>query len=179
MIGLIWAQAAGRVIGAGNAIPWHLPEDLAHFRSITSGATVVMGRRTWESLPARFRPLPGRRNVVLTRDRGWTAEGAEVRHQLAEALAGPDAVWVIGGAELYRAALPHADLAEITEIRESFPGDVHAPPVPAGWAIQSCDPADGWFVSASGLHYRWRRFRAPARDHVRMPTLRPTTGLSG
>ena len=104
MIGLIWAQAANGVIGRDNAIPWHIPEDMAHFREVTTGSTVVMGRRTWESLPARFRPLPGRRNVVLTRDEAWTAEGAEVAHDLTAALAGD--CWVIGGADIYRAALP-------------------------------------------------------------------------
>jgi dihydrofolate reductase len=178
LIGLIWAQAAGGVIGADNAIPWHVPEDMAHFRAVTGGATVVMGRRTWASLPPRFRPLPGRRNVVLTRDRAWTGAGAEVAHELADALRADGDVWVIGGAEVYRAALPHAHLAEITEIRESFPGDVHAPPVPPEWAVECCEPADGWYVSTSGVHYRWRRLRAPALGHIRMPTVRPTTGLS-
>jgi dihydrofolate reductase len=160
VIGLIWAQAAGGVIGRDNAIPWQLPEDMAHFRATTTGATVVMGRRTWESLPPRFRPLPGRRNIVLTRDRAWTAAGAEIAHDLPAAVAQPGDVWVVGGAELYRAALPIADLAEITEIRETFPGDVYAPPVPSEWELECCDPADGWYVSTSGVHYRWRRFRA-------------------
>lgn len=161
MIGLIWAQAANRVIGDGLRIPWHIPEDMAHFRAVTAGSTVVMGRRTWESLPARFRPLPGRRNVVLTRDRAWTDEGAEVVHELDEALR--DDAWVIGGANVYAAALAVADVVEATELREEFPGDVLVPEIPADWTLASSDPDDGWHESTTGLHYRWRRYRAPVR----------------
>ena len=75
-VSLVWAQARGGVIGAGGLLPWHLPEDLALFRELTTGSTVVMGRRTWESLPPRFRPLPGRTKVVMTTDPGWSADGA-------------------------------------------------------------------------------------------------------
>jgi dihydrofolate reductase len=156
VIGLIWAQAANGVIGRDNAIPWHLPEDMAHFRAVTTGSTVVMGRRTWESLPARFRPLPNRRNVVLTRDEAWTADGAEVAHDLRAALTGD--CWVIGGADIYRAALPLASALELTELQEEFDGDVHAPSVPPDWTLE-CD--GDWRQSATGLHYRWRRYRAP------------------
>jgi dihydrofolate reductase len=160
VIGLIWAQAANGVIGRDNAIPWHIPEDMAHFSSVTSGSTVVMGRRTWESLPPRFRPLPGRRNVVLTRDTAWQADGATVVHRLDAALAGD--VWVMGGADLYARALPCADVVELTEVQESFDGDVYAPALGEQWRIASRDPAGGWHVSASGLHYRWTRLLAPA-----------------
>lgn len=152
MIGLIWAQAANGVIGAGNTIPWHVPEDLAHFRSVTAGSTVVMGRRTWESLPPRFRPLPGRRNVVLTRDATWTAPGAVVAHSLDEALI--EDAWVIGGADVYAAALPRADVLEVTELREQYPGDVSAPPLGDEWTVADCSD---WHASSSGLHYRWLR----------------------
>lgn len=158
MIGLIWAQAANRVIGRDNAIPWHLPEDLAHFRALTTGATVVMGRRTWESLPDRFRPLPGRRNVVLTRDPAWTADGAEPAHDLADALHGD--VWVIGGADVYAAALPVAGVVELTELREEFAGDVLAPELDGSWVLDASDPpGDGWHRSSAGLHFRHRRYR--------------------
>ena len=158
MIGLIWAQAANGVIGRDNAIPWHVPEDMAHFRAVTAGSTVVMGRRTWESLPDRFRPLPGRRNVVLTRDRSWTAEGAEVVHDLESALRGD--VWVIGGADVYAAALPRADVVELTELREEVRGDAYAPSLDAGWRLESADPdGDAWHRSSRGLHFRWRRYR--------------------
>jgi dihydrofolate reductase len=155
MIGLIWAQAANGVIGRDNAIPWHIPEDMAHFRDVTRGCTVVMGRRTWESLPPRFRPLPGRRNVVLTRDRTWTADGAEVAHDLPGALSGD--CWVIGGAEIYREALPLADVIELTELKEAIDGDTFAPPVPSDWTPEYESP---WQISAN-LQFKWRRYRRP------------------
>ncbi|MGH8961393.1 MAG: dihydrofolate reductase [Jatrophihabitantaceae bacterium] len=159
MIGLIWAQAANGVIGRAGALPWHLPEDLAHFRDTTRGATVVMGRRTWDSLPDRFRPLPGRRNVVLTRHDTWTVDGAEVVHDLAEALAAAGDAWVIGGAEVYAAALPYADRAVVTELREEFDGDVHAPQFDTTWLADGTDPSDGWHESKTGLHYRFLSLR--------------------
>jgi dihydrofolate reductase len=162
-VGIEWAQAANGVIGRDGAIPWRLPEDVAYFRELTMGSTVVMGRRTWDSLPPRFRPLPGRRNVVLTRDPAWHAEGAEVAGSVADALRADGDVWVIGGAEIYRAALPHADVAVITELRESFDGDTFAPSLDASWALAVSDPAEGWHCSRAGLHYRIRRYSRERR----------------
>src|SRR6059036_2989365 len=101
---MVWAQSRDRVIGADGALPWHLPEDMRHFRDLTSGATVVMGRLSWESLPDRFRPLPGRRNIVLSRDAGYSASGAEVVASLEDALRSAPGAWVIGGAAVYREA---------------------------------------------------------------------------
>lgn len=165
-VGVIWAQAANGVIGRDNAIPWHLPEDLAHFRAVTTGSTVLMGRRTWESLPPRFRPLPGRRNVVLTGDPAWTADGASVTHDLSSALHGD--VWVIGGAGVYAASLPFADVAVITELREDVAGDVSAPVLDSSWLLESSDPVDGWHESSGGLHFRWCRYRrVSGRDGTR------------
>jgi dihydrofolate reductase len=132
-ISLIAAVAHGGVIGNGHAMPWHLPEDLAHFRRVTLGHTVVMGRRTWDSLPPRFRPLPGRRNIVLSRQPGWQAPGAEVAHSLDAALAlarGEARLFVIGGGALYAAALPLADELWLTEIDAAFDGSVHFPDWP-------------------------------------------------
>jgi len=139
---LIAAMARGRVIGREidgvGALPWHLPEDMAHFRTATRGHPVVMGRKTWDSLPARFRPLPGRRNLVLTRNAAWQADGAEALPTLAAALAataGAERVFVIGGAELYAAALPLADMLLLTEIDAEVDGDAHFPPfADAGFA---------------------------------------------
>lgn len=91
-IELVWAQSLSGVIGRDNAIPWRVPEDMARFKELTMGHTVLMGRLTWESLPAKFRPLPGRRNVVLSRDPGYVAEGAEVITALPDDFDG----WVIG-----------------------------------------------------------------------------------
>ena len=154
MIGLVWAEAANGVIGADGALPWRIPEDTAHFKALTSGSTVVMGRTTWESLPARFRPLAERRNVVLTRRAGYDAPGAEVVHDLAAALAGPGDVWVIGGGEVYRAALPHADRLVVTELADNHPGDVTAPDKGDGWVLQDRDPATGWRTSRTGARFR-------------------------
>lgn len=156
-VGLIWAQAANGVIGRDGTLPWRLPEDGAHFRSVTAGSTVVMGRRTWESLPARFRPLPGRRNLVLTRDASWTAAGAESFGGLRASLGAVDGpVWVIGGAAVYAEALPLADVAEITELADSFDGNVHAPAIGPGFTARSVDPPEGWHTSATGIRYRFR-----------------------
>ena len=113
------AVARGGVIGRGGAIPWRIPEDARRFREVTIGHPVVMGRRTWESLPDRFRPLPGRRNVVVTRNEAWRAEGAERAGSLEEArglLEGAAVVSVIGGAQVYADALPLADELLLTEI---------------------------------------------------------------
>jgi dihydrofolate reductase len=127
---LVAAVARNGVVGRAGALPWHLPEDLAHFRAATQGRPVIMGRKTWHSLPARFRPLPGRRNIVVTRQPHWHDEGAEAAHSLDAALAqAADAprICVIGGAELYAAALPRADELLLTEIDRDFDGDAHFP----------------------------------------------------
>jgi dihydrofolate reductase len=124
---LVAAVAANGVIGAGGRIPWHLPEDLKHFRSLTLGHAVIMGRRTWESLG---KPLPGRENIVVTRRPGYEAPGACVAASLEAALAlcrGEPVVFVIGGAELYAAALPLAHGLVLTEIQRDYEGDVRFP----------------------------------------------------
>ena len=125
-LNLIFACARKGVIGLNNTLPWHLPEDLAHFKKTTLGQPVIMGRKTWESLPPKFRPLPGRTNIVVTRQTDWQAPGAHVAHSMAQALAvcSTEAeVWVIGGAEVYAQALPLAQRAVITEIDADFEGD--------------------------------------------------------
>jgi dihydrofolate reductase len=127
---LVAAVARGGVIGRAGGLPWDLPEDMAHFREVTTGHPVVMGRKTWDSLPARFRPLPGRRNVVVTRNADWAAEGAERAGSLDDALAlvaGAERVSVIGGGELFAAALPLADEVLLTEIDLEVDGDTFLP----------------------------------------------------
>jgi dihydrofolate reductase len=130
-ITLVAAVARDGAVGRAGGMPWHLPADLAHFKRSTLGRPVVMGRKTWDSLPPRFRPLPGRRNVVVTRNRGWSAEGAEPAPSLAAALqllAGSDEVCVIGGGELYAQALPLADRLLLTELDTEVPdADTHFP----------------------------------------------------
>ncbi len=127
---LIAAVARNGVIGRDNALLWRLPEDMRHFRAVTTGHPVIMGRKTWDSLPPRFRPLPGRRNIVVTRQPGWQAGGAEVAASPEAALAllgGIAQAFVIGGAELYAAMLPLADELLLTEIDQDFDGDVFFP----------------------------------------------------
>jgi dihydrofolate reductase len=129
-LSVIAAVARGGVIGRDNGIPWRIPEDMEHFRVLTTGHAVVMGRRTWESLPERFRPLPGRHNVVVTRNPDWHAEGAERAASLEEALGllgDEEHVFVIGGAELYRTALPLADELLLTEVDLDVAGDTFFP----------------------------------------------------
>ncbi|MDV8001169.1 dihydrofolate reductase [Rhodococcus sp. IEGM 1408] len=131
---MVWAQARGRVIGDGRGMPWHIPEDMAYFKQATAGRPVVMGRATWDSLPERFRPLPGRRNIVCTRDPAWSAEGAERAGSVEEALgaAGPD-VAVIGGGQIYATALVSARECLVTEIDADAPGAVLAPELDGAW----------------------------------------------
>ena len=158
-IGLIWAESRGGVIGVDGGLPWHLPEDLAHFRAVTDGGLVVMGRRTWNALPERFRPLPGRSNVVITRTHGWVAPGASVVHSLDDALAtSAGAVWVIGGAEIFNLALLRADTLEVTEIDADLAGDTFAPTLDASWHLVEVEPTSGWLHSRSGMPYRFLRY---------------------
>jgi dihydrofolate reductase len=129
-ISLVAATARNRVIGRSGAIPWRIPEDVERFKALTTGHAVVMGRRTWESLPASFRPLPGRRNVVVTRREDWNAEGAERAGSIEgalELLGSESRVFVIGGAEVYAAALAFADELLLTEIDAEIEGDTFFP----------------------------------------------------
>lgn len=143
-INLIWAQARNRVIGNKGTMPWHLPEDLAHLKRMTLGCPVVMGRKTWDSIPPKFRPLPGRTNVVITRQVDWRADGALPANNMIEALSicehmsiildpSPEQVWVIGGAQIYAQALPLAKRVVVTEIDADFDGDTQAPSLDANW----------------------------------------------
>ncbi len=151
-LNLIYARAANGVIGKNNALPWQLPEDMAHFKRMTAGCPVIMGRKTWDSLPPRFRPLPGRTNIVVTRQAGWSADGAQVANSLPEAiaLAGDVAeAWVIGGAQVYAEALPHAQRVVVTEIVRDYEGDAHAPVLDGAWQ----ETARESHVAASGLGF--------------------------
>lgn len=130
---LIYARAANGVIGKDGGLPWHIPADLKHFKRLTIGKPMIMGRKTFESFPA---PLPGRRHIVLTRDAGWQAEGAERVLSVPEALAaaGGEETAVIGGAEIYRLLEPHAERIELTQIHADYVGDtLMDAPDPARW----------------------------------------------
>ncbi len=148
-LALIAAVARNGVIGIDNRLPWRLPADLRRFRALTTGHPVVMGRRTWESLP---RALPERENIVVTRTTGYVAAGARVVASLDAALAAarlPPPVFCIGGGEIYRTALPQADTLYITEIDRDFTGDATFPPIDRGaWRetareTHAPDTADG------------------------------------
>jgi len=140
---IVAAVARNRVIGKDNRLLWNIPEDMAHFKALTAGHTVVMGRKTWESLPPRFRPLPGRRNIVISRQADYTAPGAEVADSLENALKlastqGPTAdsmvaatVFIIGGEQIYRQAMAVADRLEITEVDLEPEGDAWFPEIAA------------------------------------------------
>ena len=146
---LIWAEARGRVIGADGGIPWRLPGEQALFKERTMGAVVVMGRATWDSLPARVRPLPGRTNVVLTRDRAWSAPGASVVHAVDEVDLGGE-LWVMGGAAVYEAFLPVAAHIVRTRIDLDVTGDVRAPDLGDDWVVTA---DSGWQTASNGLRF--------------------------
>ena len=158
-VALIWAQARDGVIGLDGGLPWHLPEDLKLFRTLTTGSTVVMGRRTWESLPERFRPLPGRTNVVLTSDPSWAAEGASRAASAADVLADHGSLWVIGGGRVYAAFLPHADRVVVTDVDVLVEGDTWAPALGPEWQRVTRTPDEGWSTSSSGLRYAVSEYR--------------------
>lgn len=151
-IHLIYARARNGTIGRDGKMPWHLPEDLAHFKRTTLGAPVIMGRKTWDSLPPQHRPLPGRTNIVITRQPHWQAPGAHTAHSLEQAIAlCPDAatIWVLGGAQIYAQALPLAQQIVVTEIDADFTGDAHAPTLDTHWHETTRQS----HTSASGLPY--------------------------
>lgn len=150
-MGLIWAEAHDGIIGAAGGMPWHVPEDLAHFKEVTLGSTVVMGRKTWDSLPERFRPLAGRENIVITRQQDWAAEGARRAVTVADAVRGQDRVWIIGGSEIFRQVIGDADRLEVTELDLDVTGDAHAP-ARDGWRLVD---AGEWQTSTSGVGYRF------------------------
>jgi dihydrofolate reductase len=174
---IILARAANGVIGIKGALPWRLPEDMAHFKRTTLGCPVIMGRKTWDSLPAKFRPLPGRLNVVVTRQPGWQAAGAVRATSVAHAIevcsvpdttesgiqrdagTGPATVpadaWVIGGAEIYAQTLPLASTAVVTEIDADFDGDAFAPQFGPQWTKTAGLPQ----VSSTGLKFSFATYR--------------------
>ncbi len=159
-INLIYARAANGVIGKDGVMPWHLPEDLAHFKQLTSGCPVIMGRKTWDSLPPKFRPLPGRTNIVITRQDSWQAEGALRAASLAQALqmaAGAPEIWVIGGAQIYAQAEPLAGRAEVTELDADFDGDAYAPTLGPAWR----ETARSARVSGKGMTFSFVTLERP------------------
>ena len=151
-INMIFARSANGVIGNNNALPWHLPEDLAHFKKLTFGCPVIMGRKTWDSIPPKFRPLPGRTNIVVTRQSDWQPEGANTAGSLQAALAQCQTasnVWIIGGAQIYAQAEPLAIRIEVTDIYKTYEGDAFAPVLGAQWQ----QGQKQHHVSSTGLNF--------------------------
>ena len=155
-LSLIAAMANKRIIGRDNTLPWHLPEDLKHFKATTLGKPVIMGRKTWESLG---RPLPGRRNIVVSRNADYVATGGELVGSLEAAIAATadiEEVFVIGGADLYRQALPLAQRLYLTEIAGDYAGDACFPEFPDSEWREAAREAH---VSSEGLHYAFVRYQ--------------------
>ena len=151
-INMIFARSANGVIGRDGVMPWHLPEDLAHFKKLTLGSPVIMGRKTWDSIPVKFRPLPDRTNVVVTRQPNWQAPGAQTAGSLKDALAlcsTASDVWIIGGAQIYAQAEPLASKIEVTLIDKDFVGDAFAPQLGVQWVASRSEE----HVSSSGLNF--------------------------
>ena len=160
-LALIWAQTTTGVIGGQGDIPWHIPGEQRRFKELTLGGTVIMGRKTWDSLPERVRPLTGRDNIVVTRRVDFTAPGAVVVHSVEQALDTADPAkpaWCMGGGEIYAQLISHASRLEVTEVELDVAGDAFAPRIGAEWRQASVDPAEGWHTSPEGLRYRFLSF---------------------
>ncbi|GAB3531154.1 dihydrofolate reductase [Arthrobacter tecti] len=162
VIGMIWAQTVDGVIGRDGGMPWRLPEDMAHFKRTTEGHPVIMGRRTWESFPERYRPLPGRTNIVVSRQTLDQAgyPGAVVVGSLDEAFTearrseGAEEIWIIGGGQIYAEAAPLANAALVTLIESSADGDTYAPVLVGSWKLHGVDPQEDWNTSENGTRFR-------------------------
>ena len=162
-VAMIWAQARGGVIGDHNTIPWRLSEDQLRFKQLTAGGAVVMGRRTWDSLPERFRPLPQRQNIVISRSQLWAADGADGADSPAAALAlaRTSPVWIIGGGEVYERFLPLATRLEVTELDLQVAGDTVAPHIDESWRVAQ---AGEWMISRTDIRYRFMTYERPDRS---------------
>lgn len=157
MVSIVVAMGHGRVIGKDNGLLWHLRDDLRHFKQITDGHPVVMGRKTWESLPEKFRPLPGRTNIVVTRDAAYAAPGTIVVSSIEDAIAtakdapGGEEVMIIGGGEIYRLALPHTDRLYLTVVDDPTPGDATFPEYEGDFTKEVAREAH----EENGVRYEW------------------------
>lgn len=167
-VGLVWAQTSDGVIGKDGDMPWHLPEDLKHFTRLTTGHPVIMGRKTWLSFPDKYRPLPGRTNIVSTRQKDWAdtpeAEGAVVVPSLDDALLesqfvdGGETVWILGGGDVFRQSTELANVAVVTTIDVTADGDTFAPELGTRWEASASVPPDGWLTAANGTRYRFTKW---------------------
>lgn len=167
---MIWAQARGGAIGVNNTLPWSVPEDMALFRRITRGCSVIMGKNTWNSLPERFRPLPGRKNIILSRTLPAVAhEDVFIYSSLDDVLTFVDSreiAWVMGGAHVYEQCINRADILCVTDIDIDVPdADAFAPRIPDDFHVVQEDPSGGWNYSEKGkCSYRFRMYARDALD---------------
>ncbi len=147
MINIIVATSENNVIGRGNDIPWYIPKDLEHFKKLTTGNTVIMGRKTYESLPKEYRPLPNRFNIVITRDKSYQAKGCLVVNNLEEALRKSDnnrEIFIIGGGQIYREGLKFAERIYLTKIHKNIEGDTYFPKLNKFWKLVDEEEKSGF-----------------------------------
>lgn len=170
-IGMIWAQSVDGVIGLDGDMPWHVPEDLRHFKAITLGEVLIMGRRTWSSFPDSVRPLPGRTSVVVSKTLSENPSDPKLQHdsvhvaadltsaiELAAQLKSGPMIWVVGGGTLYDQAIETATIVERSVFNLNVAGDTYAPELDDSWTFTAQDPADGWHTSQSSVQYRFERW---------------------
>ncbi|EPD53097.1 hypothetical protein HMPREF1210_00828 [Paenisporosarcina sp. HGH0030] len=161
MISLIVAHDMNRVIGKDNKMPWHIPNELAYFKEKTMGKAIVMGRNTFESIG---RPLPGRLNIVITRNTSYNPEGVTVVHSIEEAIEiarkHHEEVMVIGGEQIFKEVLPYTDLIYVTLIQNEFEGDTFFPPYEDGWDVASTSET---ITTDSGLQYQYMIYKKKNR----------------
>lgn len=168
---MVWAQSLDGVIGLDGGMPWEVPEDLQHFKSITMGEVLIMGRRTWSSFPDSVRPLPGRISIVvsqtfsedpsdpnLTHDDVHVVDDLSTGLELAGQLKTSPIIWVIGGGTLYDQAIDAATVVERSLFNVTVDGDTYAPELDGSWTLAKQEPADGWHTSKSSVEYRFERW---------------------
>lgn len=168
---MVWAQSLDGVIGLDGDMPWHVPEDLQHFKSVTMGEVLVMGRKTWSSFPDSVRPLPGRTSIVVSKTFSEDPSDPKLEHEnvhvaddlgagleLAGQLKTGPVIWVIGGGSLYDQALEIATVVERSVFNLKVDGDTYAPELDDSWTLTTQDPANGWHMSESSVQYRFERW---------------------
>lgn len=163
MIGMIWAEDSSGMIGSADhaGLLWHVPEDLAHFKFMTSDHVVVMGRKTWESLPDKVRPLPSRKNLVLTSDPTWSAHGVTGYRSVDQVIRDWRDFWVIGGSQAYQAFLPYASYISRTVLDAEYGGDIPAPVLDDTWEPVPAHKRNPryWRTSTSGVRFKIELFQ--------------------
>lgn len=166
-VAMIWAQTTAGVIGIENGMPWHIPEDFKFFKAATMNAPVIMGRKTWQSLPPASQPLKGRTNIVISRDADFEAPGATVVTSTEQGVqlaldsatqTGAATVWIMGGESIYRSCMDSATRLVVTMINADIAGDAFAPTIGSEWNLASRQPETGWYTSIQGPQYAFLEY---------------------